>query len=72
MNLPKNMGGLDRGIRVAFAILVGVLYFGGFISGIVALILGILAIIFIATSLIGTCPLYMPFGLSTRGKQSGN
>lgn len=63
------MGSIDRTIRLVFAVLIGLLYFGGFISGTVALILGILAIIFLATGLVGTCPLYLPFGLSTRPKK---
>ncbi|MCW9714214.1 DUF2892 domain-containing protein [Aliifodinibius salicampi] len=48
------------------AILVGILYFLNLISGTTAIILGALAVIFLLTSLISTCPLYMPFGLSTR------
>lgn len=66
MNLPKNMGTLDRGVRALFAVVVAILYFTNIISGTLALILGILAVIFLATSLVGTCPLYLPFRLSTR------
>ena len=62
----KNMGTVDRVLRVALAILVAVLYFTGVISGTVALILGVLAVVFLLTSFVGTCPLYLPFGLSTR------
>lgn len=60
------MGILDKSVRVIIAIVVAVLYFTGQISGTVAAILGILAIVFILTSLVGTCPLYLPFGLSTK------
>ena len=67
--MTKNMGTIDRVIRVVIALTVGVLYFMGQISGTVALILGILAVVFVLTSLVSTCPLYLPFGLSTR-KQS--
>lgn len=69
MNLPQNMGMIDRGIRIAFAVAVAVLYFTGLINGWVALVLGIFAGIFLLTSLVGTCPLYLPFKLSTRGKE---
>lgn len=62
----KNMGTLDRVIRTLLAIVVGVLYFMDVISGTLAIVLGILAIVFLLTSLVSTCPLYMPFGLSTR------
>jgi hypothetical protein len=31
----------------------------------------VLAVVFLLTSAVGTCPLYMPFGISTRGKSAG-
>lgn len=64
--MKKNMGNIDRALRVIVALVVAVLYFTGLISGTVAIILGILAAVFILTSLVGTCPLYLPFGLSTK------
>ena len=65
MKLKKNMGTVDRVIRVLLAVAVAVLYFTGVLSGLVAIILGILAVIFVVTSLVGVCPLYMPFGIKT-------
>lgn len=64
--MKKNMGTIDKFTRVAVAIIVAVLYITGQISGTAAIILGLFAVIFILTSLIGTCPLYLPFGLSTK------
>ncbi len=64
--MKKNMGSTDRGARVIIALIVALLYFTGLIGGTIATILGVLAIVFVATSLIGTCPLYLPFGLSTK------
>ena len=66
MNL--NMGSMDRVIRVVVAAVVAILYFTGMISGTVAIILGVLAAVFILTSVVGTCPLYLPFKLSTKSK----
>ncbi len=66
--MKKNMGTIDRGIRVAVAIVIAILYFMDQISGTAAIILGVIAAIFILTSLVSTCPLYLPFGLSTRPK----
>jgi len=66
MKLNKNMGTLDRIIRLVIAVAVAVLYFTGSLSGLAAIILGILAIIFVVTSFVGFCPLYLAFGLSTR------
>jgi len=65
MQLNKNMGTLDRIIRIGIAVVIAVLYFSGNLSGLAAIILGILAVIFVLTSIISFCPLYLPFGLST-------
>lgn len=65
--MTKNMGTVDRILRATLALLIAVLYFTGTISGTVALILGIVAVVFLLTSFVGTCPAYLPFGLSTRG-----
>ena len=66
--MKKNMGILDRVIRFAAVIVIAVLYFTGVLNATWAIILGIVALIFLVTSLVGVCPLYMPFGLSTRKK----
>ncbi|HEY0929194.1 MAG TPA: DUF2892 domain-containing protein [Gemmatimonas sp.] len=66
--MQKNMGMLDRTIRTLAAVVVGVLYFTGAISGTVALVLGAIAVVFLVTSLVSWCPLYIPFRWSTRGK----
>ena len=62
------MGSTDKIIRIAAAVVIAVLYFTNTISGTLALILGVFAIIFIITSFVSVCPLYIPFGLSTRKK----
>ncbi len=69
--MPKNMGLIDKLVRIVAAIIVAVLFFTGQISGTAAIVLGILAVVFIATSLVGTCPLYLPFKIDTRGKKKG-
>lgn len=66
--MQANMGTADKSIRILLAITIGVLYYFGVISGTLAIILGILAIVFVATSFISFCSLYYPFGISTRKK----
>lgn len=66
MYMKKNMGKADRTLRVIFAALVAALYFTNMLSGTWALVLGILAIVFIFTSLVGFCPLYVPLRIRTR------
>jgi hypothetical protein len=69
--MKANMGSADRVIRTLTAITIGILYFAGAISGTVAIALLGLAVIFIITSVIRFCPLYLPFGLSTwKGKST--
>ncbi len=62
------MGFLDRTIRFILAIIIGVLYYTNVINGTLAIVLGIFAIAFILTSFISFCPLYLPFGITTRKK----
>jgi small-conductance mechanosensitive channel len=64
-NMKKNMGTIDRTIRILLAILIAVLYFTNQISGLAAIILGIVAIAFLITSIVGYCPLYVPLKIST-------
>ncbi len=64
--MKSNMGTADKIIRILLAITVGILYFTGIINGTIAIILGILALVFVVTSFISFCPLYLPFGISTK------
>jgi hypothetical protein len=63
--MKKNMGTPDRLIRIALALVVAFLYFTGRIGGALAIILGIVALVFLLTSLAGHCPAYSPLGIST-------
>lgn len=65
----KNMGKLDRAIRLVAVAAVVAAYGLGLIGGTLALILGLVAVVLLLTSLIGTCPAYLPFGLSTRPRR---
>jgi hypothetical protein len=67
--MKKNMGVADKIIRILVAAVVIILYFTNVISGTLAIILLIIAGIFILTSFISFCPLYFPFGFSTRKKE---
>lgn len=64
--MKLNMGSADRIIRIIIAVVIAIFYFTHQISGVAAIILGIITIIFILTGVIGFCPLYVPFKLSTR------
>lgn len=64
--MKLNMGMTDRIIRLIVVLIIAGLYVTGQISGIAAIILGIIAVAFLITSIIGWCPSYLPFGISTR------
>ncbi|MBT8378047.1 MAG: DUF2892 domain-containing protein [Ignavibacteria bacterium] len=68
--MKKNMGLADRIIRFSLAVIIAVLYFTNQISGTAAIILGIVAVAFIATSFMGFCPAYLPIKLSTTKKSA--
>lgn len=67
--MKKNMGAIDKTIRILVAVIIAILYFTNIISGVAAIILLIFAGIFILTSFISFCPLYLPFGISTTKKK---
>ena len=67
--MKKNMGSADRMIRILIAVIIASLYFTNVISGTAAVILLALAGVFVLTSLLGFCPLYLPFGISSRKKE---
>lgn len=67
--MKKNMGTIDKAIRILVAVVIAALYFTSVISGTLAIVLGILAVVFILTSFISFCPLYLPFGINTLKKK---
>ena len=68
--MKKNMAIADRIGRVVLVALVVVLYFAHVLSPVAAVILGILAVVFLLTSIVGTCPIYLALGISTKRKQA--
>ena len=63
--MKKNMGSADRIIRVMIAAIISVLFFTNIITGVFGIVLMVLAAVFVLTSFISVCPLYLPFGFST-------
>ena len=60
--MTPNIGKTDRIIRIVLGVAIIALGIG-FNSW-----FGLIGIIFLATAAVSTCPLYMPFGISTRKK----
>jgi hypothetical protein len=66
--MKTNMGRWDRTFRLVAAAFFAVLLIAGLVKGTLAVILAILAAIFVITTFVGFCPSYAPFGFSTKGK----
>jgi hypothetical protein len=67
--MKKNMGNADRIIRILVAVVFAVLYFTNVVTGTLGIILLVLGAVFVLTSVVSFCPLYLPIGLSTRKKE---
>jgi hypothetical protein len=63
--MKKNMSNADRWIRVLLVAAVAMLYGLELISGVLAIVLGAVAVIFLVTSIVSFCPLYRIVGVST-------
>lgn len=63
--MTKNMGSTDKIIRLIIAAIILVLFLTDVITGTVAIVLLVLAGVFVLTSLVSFCPLYVPLGLKT-------
>ncbi len=62
------MGFTDSTIRIVVAVLIVGLYMGDQISGMTATVLLIVSGVFLVTSALRFCPMYLPFGFSTRSE----
>ena len=67
--MKTNMGSIDKAIRIILALVFAVLYLTKVISGTFGIILLVIAVIFVLTGISGFCPLYYPFGISTKKKE---
>jgi hypothetical protein len=66
--MKKNMGRIDRTLRLVAAAVFAVLLIIGLVKGTLAIVLAILAAVFVITTFVGICPAYVPFGISTKSK----
>ncbi len=67
--MKKNMGSADKIIRILLAVLFVALYFTNIVTGTWGIVLLVLAAVFVLTSFVSFCPLYILFGASTCKKK---
>lgn len=63
--MEKNMGVVDRVIRVVIAVVLAVLIALGTVKAVAAWVLGIIALILLVTGIVAFCPLYKVLGIRT-------
>ncbi len=66
--MKKNLGRWDRTLRLAAALVIAGLLIAGVLKGTAAVVLAIIAAIFVITTFVSFCPLYVPFGIDTKRK----
>jgi len=64
--MKQNVSTTDRFLRALFAVVVAILYLTGVISGTIASLLGLVAVVLLATSIVGMCPIYSVLRISTK------
>ena len=67
--MKANVGIIDKAVRLLAGFVIAVLYFTHVITGTLAILLLVLAGVFVLTGLIRFCPLYLPFGINTWNKK---
>lgn len=63
--MKRNLSNTDRIVRVIIAALFAYLYFGGIVTGGLGIVLLVLGGVFLFTSVVAFCPLYLPLKFST-------
>ena len=63
--MKTNVGTIDKIVRFLIAAVAVVLIATNIVSGIIAVVLGVVGAIMLFTGLFGMCPLYALFGIST-------
>lgn len=69
--MKKNMGIIDKLIRLALAAVVVILYYLQIITGTLGVVLLVFAGIFVLTSLVSFCPLYTLLSFTTNKNTTG-
>lgn len=67
--MKSNIGPIDKAIRLFIALVLIVLFYENVVTGTLGIIVLVLASVVLLTALVGFCPLYLPFGISTHKKK---
>ena len=68
--MKKNLGTVDRIVRVLIFATISVLFLLGKIEGVLGYVLLIVSTVLLITAFINFCPIYRVFNISSRKKES--
>ena len=66
----KNVGMIDRVIRIIFGIILMYLLVGNMVAAPWSYLVALIGLILLVTGIVGTCPLYSILGMNTLGKKA--
>jgi len=66
--MKKNVNSIDKIVRVLLAVILGFLIFSNQVTGILAIVFAVLAVVLLVTSFLSFCPIYAMLNLSTLKK----
>ncbi len=67
--MARNVGGIDRGVRVFVGLVLLALGFFHIVTGILAILAYVFGVIVLATAVFAFCPAWVPFGINTSGSK---
>jgi len=67
--MKSNIGPIDKAIRLFISLVLIVLFYENVVTGTLGIIVLVVAAVIMLTALIGFCPFYLPFGISTNKKK---
>jgi succinate-acetate transporter protein len=70
--MRTNLGKTDRIIRLAIAVTIGAIYFGGKLEGTLGIVLLAVAAVFALTAFISFCPLYFALCINSLAKDGSD
>ena len=63
--MKKNVGNIDKAIRIAVAVIAAALYLTETVDGLPGIIMLAAGVILALTSVVGFCPMYTVLGINT-------
>lgn len=63
--MGRNVGPEDRVVRIVVGLALGVIVYLGYLTGVAAIVAGVVGAVLVLTGLLARCPLYKVIGVDT-------